>query len=295
MSDEFMVLGDGLNLREGPGTNTLVVAPLPGGQRVIRLSNSGDPGWWRISTVLDGHPLEGFVANSHLQEATAPYPVPPVHRAATARRSQPANQTGDKPLGESGQPVRTAADSKGKVEQLRNIITWLDVEHEARYEATGGATYCNIYAYDYCFLADAYLPRVWWTDSAVNQWKSGKTVPVSGATTEEKTANQLFGWLQKFGPEYGWVRTDSLTELQERANKGQVGIICAKRKPGHHGHIVAVVPESEKFHAVREGGAVTRPLQSQASDAGFNFSYRARPDAWWRASVVEGFGFWYHP
>jgi hypothetical protein len=31
MPDEFIVTGEGLNLREGPGTDTTVLAPLPGG------------------------------------------------------------------------------------------------------------------------------------------------------------------------------------------------------------------------------------------------------------------------
>jgi hypothetical protein len=205
------------------------------------------------------------VSKSHLRITTIVVTdIPAVHRTASARRSEPADQTGDRPLGESGQPRRTSADGVDQVSELRAIITWLDVPHKARYQAHSGATYCNIYAYDYCYLAGVYLPRVWWTDAALEKLQSGEQVAVSDATTEEKTANQLLSWVQKYDPLYGWVHTASLTELQEKANSGAVALICAKRKAGHHGHIVAVVPESNAFHAIRDAGRVTRPLQSQA-------------------------------
>jgi hypothetical protein len=94
-----------------------------------------------------------------------------------------------------------------RVSDLRQIVSWLGVEHHARYRPGGGTTYCNICSYDYCYLAGAYLPRVWWTSGAIADLRAGRTVPVQyNATVREINANGLYNWLQDYGPEFGWTR-----------------------------------------------------------------------------------------
>ena len=127
--------------------------------------------------------------------------------------------------------------------ELATIIDYLAVDNVAhlRYQPRDGATFCNIYAHDFCHLAGVYLPRVWWTPDAVERLTRGEPVePRLGSTIDEQRANDLFRWLRAFGPRFGWRQAGSLTELQTEANVGAVGVIVARRKdrrkvrPHHH-------------------------------------------------------------
>ncbi len=201
-------------------------------------------------------------------------------------------------VNEPGQPVRTGATAEERAASLGRIVDWLapgDQTHK-RYWPVGGTTFCNIYAHDYCHLAGVYLPRVWWNDAALAKLAAGQAVaPEYGVTIGEVTANALVAWIVKFGPSFGWRRSTSLTELQDEANAGSVVVMAAQHKPaGHHGHIVAVVPETADHVARRApGGEVTTPLQSQAGAA--NFNYGAPLPNWWTSSEHVNPGFWIHP
>ncbi|WP_188559691.1 hypothetical protein [Hymenobacter glacieicola] len=176
--------------------------------------------------------------------------------------------------------------------QLTRILEFLDVEHSVRYRPGKGLTYCNIYAHDYCHLAGAYLPRVWWRPTALAQLLAGTPVSAQyGTTVVELNANSLYNWLEECGSIFGWRRTFSTTELQAGANAGQVALICGQRTElNQPGHICAVVPELPRYPAARHGTEVTIPLQSQAGARNFRYGGYA----WWKGRQFARFGFWLH-
>jgi hypothetical protein len=87
----------------------------------------------------------------------------------------------------------------------------------------------------------------------------------------------------------------SLTEIQNKVStEGGVGIICAQRKiEGLSGHIVPIVPETEKKKAVRENDQVIYPLQSQAGKLNYNYFARKRR-AWWEHDRYTSYVLYYH-
>lgn len=197
------------------------------------------------------------------------------------------------PLGEPGRPVRTGASAEEKAASLGAVIEWLGVDDPThrRYPRQGSTTFCNIYAYDYCHLAGAYLPRVWWTGPALVRLGAGQAVePLYGKTVEELNANRLLDWLIGFGPSFGWQRVFDAAELQAAANVGEVCVICAQRvQSGSPGHISAVVPETTTHRAARTSQSTT-PLQSQA---GWN-NFRYGTPRWWKDPKFREFGFFRH-
>jgi hypothetical protein len=273
-------------------------AVLPMGHTVTQKSVSNVKPWWEVSTSLQGVPLVGFV-NSTFLVPVGTF-VPPVEHSSLSpvhlRPATSVTRNGTSrafPLNEANQPTRDSVGSAAdKVKQLGRIIKWLDVENKARYRPKSGSTYCNVYSYDYCYLSGVYIPRVWWMQTALAKILSGTPQsPVYDQTVAEMTANRIFNWLKNFGSSFGWRRTFDLTELQNAANDGQVGIICAQRvdmeKPGH---ICPVVPETSTQKAMRNGSEVTKPLQTNAG--GTNWDYVAR--IWWTGAQFREFGFWIH-
>jgi hypothetical protein len=200
------------------------------------------------------------------------------------------------PLGEAGMPRRTSVDPQRRAAQLLDIVAWLDSENRAhlRYGPRSSVTFCNIYAYDYCYLAGVYLPRVFWTPAALVRLGTGEEVPVRyDNTVGELNANALHDWLRDFGPGFGWRWVADLDVLQASANAGQACLIVAKRKDTNRsGHIVAVVPEDRLRAARRADGAVLRPVESQAGVT--NHRLIVKPTAWWRGEQFQSFAFWRH-
>jgi hypothetical protein len=211
--------------------------------------------------------------------------IPEVHLKATGRRDSTAGRAN--PLGERFQPSRAAG--------LDAIIRYLNVELSARYARTAETTFCNVYAYDYCTLAGVYLPRVWWTEKALDRFTSGGDAPVKyGETVAEVNANGLYDWLHEFGPQFGWRSVESADELQQAANADKIAVICARRQErSKPGHIAVVVPESQPpFVAQREGAQVLLPLQSQAGAK--NFCFSCGKSEWWTGAQFDAYGFWLH-
>ncbi|MFD2722149.1 hypothetical protein ACFST9_25760 [Hymenobacter monticola] len=306
MADQFYrVVPLELNLRSAPKVEPrTVIARLRQGQQVRKLTPAKAPpkGWFRVQADLQGTAVEGFVKASYLQKATATIPPPPpvLPNIPEARLSSPApvrrNQAGDGPrvfaLTEPNPPGRPGPTPADRAQQLGGIIDYLGVSHSARYAAGAGKTYCNIYAHDYAHLAGAYLPRVWWTRKTLVALASGQTVqPAYGTTVQELNANSLYNWLEEFGADFGWRRSVDLTEVQHAANSGQVCLVSGQRKDlNAAGHICAVVPETPKHRASRQGERVTVPLMSQAGAR--NFEYGGR--VWWTGTQFGRFGFWIH-
>jgi len=295
MSESYEVTATALNLRSEP-----VVAPssklamLPEGQVVLKLSAADDATWWLIETKLNSVTFRGYVKRQYLAAASSTSSAngavgraPEVHLTpkSAIRRDQSHGRA--YPLNEAHQPRRTEISP----ESLIRIVDWLDVESHARYLPVPGATYCNIYAYDYCYLAGSFLPRVWWTSGALQRLASGEEVlPLYENTVTELNANSLYNWFGEHGPAFGWRRVAEPSDLQSVANRGGVAVICGKRKDlNRSGHIVAVVPETPGHQAVAADGVVRVPLQSQAGATNFRYGASKR---WWLDDKFSAFGFW---
>lgn len=291
----------GLYLRSEPvvkeSTKILI---LPMGKEVVKLGESGAANWWQVSADMQGETFTGFV-NSTFLTAVSDFTPPAGTKTISAVHLFRSNAVTRKnkvwayALNETNQPTRDPnAAPADRVKSLTKIVNWLDVENTAhlRYKPIPSATYCNIYAYDYCFLAGVYLPRVWWMSKALIDLNAGKKVtPIYGETVGELNANSLFTWFKEFGGMFGWNRTASVDEMQTAANNGQVVIICAQNKiPNRSGHICPVVPETNANKAERTNGVVVRPLQSQAGRT--NRKYQTNP--WWNilASTFREHAFW---
>jgi hypothetical protein len=301
-SSQFVVTATALNLRAQPRVRPgNKIAVLPNGQVIKKIGDAPDPDWWRVSTELRRQQLEGFVARRHLQ-SLAEVPAAVTAAAVTAvhmREGRPdirRDRDGGRafPIGEAGAPRRDAAAPDQRARQIVGIIDWLDVGQSARYLPKPPTTFCNIYAYDYCYLTGAYLPRVWWTGAALRELSAGRALPVQyGQTVREVNANGLLDWLEDFGDDFGWSPANGPTELQDAANAGEVCVIVAQRQDlNRSGHISVVAPENGGHRAQRVAQRVTRPLQSQAGAHNFRFGTGGR--AWWQDNKFRDFGLWRH-
>ena len=132
-----------------------------------------------------GDSLEGYV-NSRYLVKDSEFDEPVKSNSITAihltenKTSITRNKDGGRayPLGEPNRPTRTATDKEDKIEQIKEIINWINVDLSTRYFRKGSTTYCNIYAYDYCYLSGVYIPRVWWTRKSIIELSKGNEVPV---------------------------------------------------------------------------------------------------------------------
>ena len=313
------VTSDPLNLRAEPkvpkdNPRSNIKAKLPNGHLVSWLSGKITDEWFEVETNLLGAYFKGFVASKFLElvkdntveiavvtpEITNPVTgIVAVHMPHAAgsitKRSAPANASS---LNEPGQPLRgTNADPAALKQDLINIVNWLNVEKisNKRYQPANGSTFCNIYAHDFCHLAGVYLPRVWWTQSAIVKLARNENVaPFLGNTIEEIRANNLLRWLKDFGEIFGWRQTGDVTKLQNAANVGGVALIIARRiDEGRSGHVTIVIPENNLAAAKRDAnGNVTAPLQSQAGARNFNMG--TGNTGWWLGTQFAEHAFWIH-
>ena len=302
-SNRYRVTATTLNLRSHPiVAQRTRLASLPEGHVVEKVAVANDPAWWLVKSLIAGEPVSGFVAHRYLAsvaeaESLASHDqIVEVHLKTNhpnaTRRSTAARAF---PLNEAGQPMRTSTmTATEKFAALAKIISWLRVDQSPRYRPTTGTTFCNIYAYDYCYLAGVYLPRVWWTGQALIDLSRGDSVSARyGITVSELNANSLYAWLEEFGPLFRWQRMLDLDVLQKKVNAGRVGLICAQRADlNRSGHIAAVVPETPSNEALRQNDKVKRPLQSQAGRQ--NYQYGTGSRKWWTGDQFRAFGFWCH-
>ncbi|MCC7485366.1 MAG: hypothetical protein IT529_10310 [Burkholderiales bacterium] len=314
---EVEVLESTLNLRREPRVdrarrNANVIASLPDGHLVRALSNRAVNGFLEVETTLAGAYFRGYAYARYLKPAAgtpglaaaAPAARPPaegivaVHmprRTGTVTRRTAI--AGAHSLNEPGQPARRGGTPAALCAELAAIIAWLAVDRPShlRYQPRGGMIFCNVYAHDYCHLAGAYLPRVWWGAGAIERLARGETVePRYGETIDEQRANDLFRWLRDFGLRFGWRRTGALARLQVEVNAGAIGLVVARRtQDGRPGHVSVVVPETGARRARRDAaGVVLAPLQSQAGST--NFRYGTGRTGWWLAAGFAESGFWLH-
>ena len=303
MPDQYKVNDEaplGLNLRTEPDpTANNIVAVIPFGHEVKKLADSPVSNWWKVETTLNGAVATGFV-NKKFLTLVGTGAIPITHTRVVEVNLSPTNVTRQNrkypfPLSETPPVRRHKEDSEAvRVSAINKLLDWFDVESSPRYLLAGGMTFCNIYAYDYCYMTEAYLPRVWWTQQAIIKLQAAQNVPVQyGETVSELNANRLTQWFKDWGSHFGWQRTLGLTELQEAANKGKVCITVAKAKPNFHnghGHIVAIVPETSNFKAERQNGKVTETVQSQAG----RHNHKRIVRNWWSDGTYSDFGHWIH-
>lgn len=294
----YRVEATSLNLRSQPVVApSAKIATLHHGQTVEKLEIVSDSVWWRVSSVINGLSVTGFVNSSYLSTAntfTAPSSakkIGPIHMSPKKLIQRVSPDGRAFPLNEPEQPRRTSTNIE-RAAELRSIIDWLKVEESARYKPKSGETYCNIYVYDYCYLSNVYLPRVWWTSKAISKLQKSESVtPVYDQTILELNANSLYNWFSEYGSDFGWRRVVDLTELQNEANTGSVCIMSARRKElNRPGHICVVAPETTEHNAVRKNGVVTCPLQSNAGASNFRYG----GTVWWTSEKFSGFSFWVH-
>lgn len=300
----FRVAADGLNLRSAPraGASTRL-AVLHRDTRVQRVSGGRNDAWWEVDAPVGARVVRGFVAARFLKPEAdfAPPPSSVAVRAvhlAEDRITVTRDSVGGAyafPLGERGRPARAGDTPAERARSLRAIVRWLAVDRSRRYRRVGATTYCNIYATDFCYLAGAYLPRVWWTGKSLERLARGEPVtPTLGLTVQEMTANQLLGWLAERGDDFGWRRIVEMEEVQHAVNDGAVGVVCAQRADlNRPGHIAVIVPEDRGHRAPRRrDGTVAAPLLSQAGAT--NFRFGGTPPGFWTSPKFRDFGFWVH-
>lgn len=300
MPEKFRVTSESLNLRSAPDpTRQNRIATLPQGAAVEKLAVSSVADWWRVAVTLQGARVEGFVNSRHLAPAGSQDPTPaaqrvgPVHLAensASATRDSASRRAF--PIGEPGRPARLAGAPAQRQAGLLAIIDWLDVERGERWRP-GASTFCNIYAYDVCYLAGIYMPRVWWTDRALARLSRGEpVVPRYDDTVRELNANALTDWFEDHGEAFGWRRSIDLDEMQSAANAGRLAVIVAQNSNlNRSGHIQIVAPEHDGFAARRRDGRVANPLQSQAGRRNFRYGTLERTP-WWPKPGFRKHGLW---
>ena len=301
-----------LNLRSRPQPSASTrICVLPFGTHVA-LIESTHSDWANVRAVLNGQIVEGYVASKYLQplaevptEPTSVYQensinfeIPSVHLEEN-RSDITRFRDGGRiyPLGEANRPGRSNGKPENRIKSILKIIRYLDSEnkHHKRYNPTQKINYCNIYAYDFCYLAGVYLPRVWWNEKALQQISNDEAVTIQyEKTVREINTNMLFDWFEEYGSLFGWKRAFDLDVLQAAANKGEVCVIVAKRKNlNYSGNITVVAPEHDGFAANRNSaGEVQRPLESQAGRKNHLFFVNIR--RWWLGSHFFNHGFWRH-
>jgi hypothetical protein len=295
-----------------PDATANVIARLPDGHLVRLVSGKRADKFLEVETSLHGAHFRGFAASEFLKPVddaadipvVTPETTPPttgiVAVLAPRRNGSVTKRTaiaGAHSLNETNQPGRKGTTPQELRTELAAIVDYLKVDKPShlRYQPRDGATFCNIYVHDFCHLAGAYIPRVWWTPDAIERLAQGLTVePRLGSTIDEQRANDLFRWLNAFGARFGWRQTSTLTKLQTEVNAGALGLIVARRKiDGKSGHIVMVVPETDVEVAKRDAaGQVIAPLQSQAGRENFRYGF-GKPN-WWKGEDFAESAFWIH-
>lgn len=294
--DRYHVNVSALNLRSSPAVDRRNrVDVLPEGQVVDKIAEAEKEGWWHVSTIRHGVTVTGFVFSAYLSPGSSNghelvSGIVEVHLKPKSHVTRHQASGRAYPIREDRMPFCKATTMEARVQQMTDVVHWLDVEKHARYLRVGTTTYCNIYAYDYAYLCGAYVPRVWWNEVALLELAGGgKVAPMYGVTVREMNANMLTDWFEEYGELFGWAREYDLHGLQKAANRGEVCMIVAQRSElNQPGHICAVVPETPRHRARRAEGRVAIPLQSQAGAE----NYRYGTVEWWIDRRYRKFGFW---
>jgi hypothetical protein len=305
--DRYRVIAHGLNMRREPrATADNLITVLPKDAVVVPIGSASDVNWLLVAAKDGGSVVNGYVARRFLRPELVPAAPPTVTGISAVHLTPPKKTTITRtsadwmrafPIGDADKPARAGTTPDARKAELGAIIDWLEVDVNPRYTKAGRTTYCNIYAYDFCSLAGVYLPRVWWTPSALLTLGRGEAVGVKyGETVQEMRANHLYQWMREFGAGFGWTPEDDLEELQTAANAGEVCVIVASTETDAPGHIAMVVPETAKEKATKEQN-VYKPLQSQAGGTNYKYGHggtRGKTQWWELSNLKDHYGFWRH-
>ena len=287
--DTFRVIATSLNLRSAPvKLPDNILAVLSRGQIVERLSGARGAEFWRVRTNLNGVDAEGHVAAEFLTpvlEAPAPGTVPAARLAEnrpSSRRDAPPNAF---PIGEADRP-------RCPPKSLADIADWMDVEHSRRYRPVpDGPTFCNIYAHDYCYLANVYLPRVWWNPAALADLLAGRQVSATTRTAHEMRANDIStGWTSSARASAG-----SGSSIPRRSRRPRTAVRSASSSPSAASWTGPGMsrwwsPRPATIARRAERNRVIAPLQTQAGRQNF----RHGTSQFWMGSEFRQFAFWRH-
>jgi len=258
--------------------------------------------WWRVRLLNTDK--EGFVLANELElidqstEKVADILIPNFEFAIQGGLDTKIESY--KPLGDPSIPFRDLTSVESKLASIHQIIEKLNVSKSFKYEKDEADTYCNVYSFDFCFFAKVYIPRLRWTDKAIEELEKGNEVEIIFEDTVRPLySNYIYEWFLESGEVYGWQKIECTDELQEKVNtNGGVGVIIARRFIlDKSGHIVVVVPENDTEKAYRENGKVIYPLQSQAGLINYNYFSENRKDWWNNQDPEKGYStyvFYYH-
>ncbi|WP_413998754.1 SH3 domain-containing protein [Flavobacterium sp. W1B] len=300
---KYRVASSSLNLRDFPSTNdnSTILAKIPF-RHTVKLIEKTASDWWKVKLL--NTEKEGFVFSKDIEpvdESTDEISDLEVPNFEPGLKGSLDNKEETyKPIGNPSIPFRDLTSAESKRASIAKIIDTLDVSKSFRYQKDEADTYCNIYTFDFCFFAKVYIPRLRWTDKAIEELKKGNEVPVIFEDTVRPFySNYIYDWFEKSANAFGWKKIDNVDELQEKVNaNGGVGIICAKRFIlNKSGHVVVVVPETETEKAYRVDGKVIYPLQSQAGMNNYNYFSEIRKDWWNNKDPEKGYSsaiFYYH-
>ena len=300
---KYRVATSSLNLRDFPSANdnSKILTQIPF-RHTVKLIEKTTSDWWKVKLLNTDK--EGFVFSQdieHVDETTdeiADIEVPNFEPGSKGTLDNKLETY--KPLGDPAIPFRDLTSVASKLSSIRKIIDTLNVSKSFRYEKDDSDTYCNIYTFDYCFFAKVYIPRLRWTDTAIEALENGNEVPlVFGETVRPFYSNYIYDWFLQSASAFGWERVSDVDAIQKKVNaNGGVGVICAKRFIlNKSGHVVVVVPETETEKAFRLEGKVIYPLQSQAGMDNYNYFSEVRKDWWDSKDPEKGYSsaiFYYH-
>lgn len=295
----YSVTAPALNLRSTPSSSdTLNILGRLSFRTVVEVVNHINDNWWEVRTIFNN--LSGFVASRYLEPVMEkPIIIDKICKAdypTDVRASLFGKDMMHKPIGSPIIPYRQMTDATSRRKSIQNIIELINVSQNIRHQRTKKYTFCNIYAYDICHFARAYIPRVWWNSKAIKKLQNGEKLELLyGETVYEMNANALHDWLLEWGDDFGWIRMTEADGFQNIVNNtGGIGVICAKRKDRHRsGHITVVVPEIEAKKAYRKADKVFYPLQSQAGAYNYNY-FSEELGAWWLRDRFASFVFFFH-
>lgn len=298
----YQVIASQLNFRSSPAKlQNNVIGILYKGQ-VLEVLDSAHPVWWKVKVSTE----IGYVRNDYIDDIDSLKALKAstgIEEAELQKNSAALRTSRWKwhyPLSEAGMPGRDLSSLENNINSQYAIVEYLAVDNakHLRYAKTiindNAATFCNIYAHDFCKLCGVYLPRVWWKEQSVipRLLKNEEVIAEHNKTVNEMNANALYDWLVAWGEYFGWKRASTWQEAQSIVNsRGAVGVICSRRIPViKSGHIACILPESNSFPVPNRD--VNMPLISQAGQ--YNFKYKYDKWDWSNKSRYSNVGFWYN-
>jgi hypothetical protein len=167
--------------------------------------------------------------------------------------------------------------SKTYIENLADLVDWMDVENSKRWYPENGNTYCDEYSED--FLDQLFGPyklpyaaSVWWTPQSLELIRLGDCPKILWPTTVKSNgARGLHDWLHDWSGTYGWQVFESEEDFYTWLNTEgpRVGVISTPT------HVSVALPDKVN-PAIKPKDFV--PLQTQAG--GTNKKY-FRSNSWY--------------